>query len=109
MRPMPEEARDPMRAAPIKRFFKQASIGEAEGGGFALSLDGRRAHTPGRRALVLPTRAIAELIAAEWAGQGEIIDPAAMPATRLANSAIDGVADAMEETRAEIARYAGAD
>ena len=32
-----------------------------------------------------------------------------MPATRLANSAIDGVARAMPETRAELARYAGSD
>ncbi len=32
-----------------------------------------------------------------------------MPATRLANSAIDGVADALAATRAEIAGYAGAD
>ena len=32
-----------------------------------------------------------------------------MPATRLANSAIDGVAKTLAETRAEIARYAGSD
>jgi chaperone required for assembly of F1-ATPase len=113
---MPDEARDPMRAAqanmraaPIKRFFKQVGVGEPEGGGFALLLDGKRTRTPGKRPLVLPTRVVAELIASEWAGQGETIEPAAMPATRLANSAIDGVADAIEETRAEIARYAGAD
>ena len=32
-----------------------------------------------------------------------------MPLTRLANSAIDGVAKTLDETRAEIARYAGSD
>ena len=32
-----------------------------------------------------------------------------MPLTRLLNSAIDGVARTMAETRAEIARYAGSD
>ena len=32
-----------------------------------------------------------------------------MPVTRLLNSAIDGVARTMDETRAEIARYAGSD
>ena len=32
-----------------------------------------------------------------------------MPLTRLLNSAIDGVARTMEETRAEIVRYAGSD
>ncbi|MGD0639382.1 MAG: ATP12 family protein [Roseiarcus sp.] len=113
---MSEAPRDPMRAAQanmrpagIKRFFRQASVGEAEGGGFALLLDGRRARTPAKRPLILPTRALAELVAAEWAGQGETIEPAAMPLTRLANSALDGVATTMDATRAEIAGYAGAD
>jgi chaperone required for assembly of F1-ATPase len=67
------------------------------------------AHTPGKAPLAAPTRAIAELIAAEWAGQGDVIDPGAMPTTRLANSAIDGVAKAKAPTRTEIARYAGSD
>ncbi len=113
---MREETRDPVRAAQanmrpaaIKRFFAEASVGEAEGGGFALLLDGRRARTPGKRPLVAPTRAVAELIATEWAAQGETIAPMSMPATRLANSAIDGVADALAATRAEIAGYAAAD
>jgi len=98
-----------MRPAAIKRFFKSASVGEAEGGGFALLLDGRRARTPAKKPLILPTRALAEAIAAEWAGQGETIDPAKAPLTRLANSALDGVACAMAATRAEVAGYAGSD
>ena len=113
---MSEAPKDPMRAAQanmrpagIRRFFKQASVGAAEGRGFALLLDGRRARTPAKKPLILPTRALAEAVAAEWAGQGATIDPAAMPLTRLANSALDGVAAAMEATRAEIAGYAGAD
>ena len=32
-----------------------------------------------------------------------------MPLTRLVNSAVDGVAETMAETRAEIVRYAGSD
>lgn len=113
---MSDAPKDPMRAAqanmrpaPVKRFYAKASVGEAEGGGFALLLDGRRARTPAKKPLVLPTRALAERLAGEWAGQGETIDPAKMPLTRLANSAIDGVADAMAATRAEIDGYAGAD
>ena len=47
--------------------------------------------------------------AAEWEQQGETIDPADMPLTRLMNSAIDGVAHTMAETRADILRYAGSD
>ena len=48
-------------------------------------------------------------VAAEWERQRETIDPADMPLTRLLNSAIDGVAQTMAETRAEIVRYAGSD
>ena len=50
-----------------------------------------------------------ERVAAEWARQGETLDPADMPVTRLLNSALDGVAGRMDETRAEIAAYAGSD
>ncbi len=113
---MSDAPKDPMRAAQtnmrpagIKRFFAAANVGQAEGGGFALLLDGRRARTPAKKPLILPTRALAEAIAAEWAGQGETIVPAAMPLTRLANSALDGVAAAMEATRTEVAGYARAD
>ena len=113
--PRVERASDPVRAARaamrrarIKRFYRTAGVGEVEGG-FALLLDGRRALTPARKPLILPSRALAEAIAAEWAGQGERIDPASMPLTRLANSALDGVAAAMEATRAEVAGYAGSD
>ena len=113
---MPEPPRDPMRAAQanmrppaLRRFYKSAEVVATEGGGYALKLDGRGARTPGKRPLVAPTRAVAELIAAEWAAQGETIEPMSMPATRLANSAIDGVADALAETHVAIAGYAGAD
>ena len=76
-----ERAIDPMRSAQanmrvpeIKRFYKEAGVVEAEGG-WALALDGRSARTPGKNRLVAPSRAIAEMIAAEWAGQGEIDRP----------------------------------
>ncbi|MGA2492702.1 MAG: ATP12 family protein [Roseiarcus sp.] len=113
---MPEETRDPMRAAQaamrppaLRRFYKSAEVVAADGGGFAVRLDGRPVRTPGKRPLVAPTRAVAERIAAEWAAQGETIEPMSMPATRLANSAIDGVGEALAATRAAIADYAAAD
>ena len=113
---MPEKPRDPVRAAQanmrppaLRRFYKRIEVVAADAGGFALSLDGRGARTPGKRPLIAPTRAVAELIAAEWTAQGETIEPMSMPATRLANSTIDGVADALGATRAAIARYAEAD
>jgi chaperone required for assembly of F1-ATPase len=113
---MPEETRDPMRAAQanmrppaLRRFYKRVEVVDAEGGGFAVRLDGRPVRTPGKRLLVAPSHAVAEQIAGEWTAQGETIEPMSMPATRLANSAIDGVAAALSETMAEIARYAAAD
>ena len=110
-----EAPRDPMRAAqanmrqkPIARFYKGAEVME-EDGRFVLSLDGRRARTPGRNVLAANSRALMAEAAAEWSRQHETIDPADMPLTRLLNSAIDGVAHTMAETRADILRYAGSD
>jgi chaperone required for assembly of F1-ATPase len=112
---MPDGPENPMRAAQTnmrpslpKRFYKSAGVA-ARDGGFALELDGRPARTPAKNPLVVPTRLLAELIAAEWDAQSETIDPFAMPATRIANSAIDGVELKMREVRDEIASYAGAD
>jgi chaperone required for assembly of F1-ATPase len=65
--------------------------------------------TPAKALLALPTRALAEAVAEEWSGQREHIDPATMPLTRLANSAIDGVRGREAEVRADIVRYAGSD
>jgi chaperone required for assembly of F1-ATPase len=97
-----------MRTTAIKRFYELVSVGEAEGG-FAVLLDGRAARTPAKAKLILPTRALAEALAGEWAGQGETLAAHAMPLTRLANSAIDGVAQALDAVREEIAGYAGSD
>jgi chaperone required for assembly of F1-ATPase len=106
---------DPMRAAQrnmrpavVKRFYAKAGVAPVAAG-FALRLDGRGARTPAGNPLAFPTLALAELAAKEWAGQGETIDPATMPVTRIANSAIDGVAAAIAETRAGLAAYAETD
>ena len=110
------EPRDPVRLAQanmrqptVRRFYKSVEVGETEGGGFELRLDGRAARTPGRNKLVSASRALMQRVAEEWARQGETVDPADVPLTRLLNSAIDGVSRTMEETRADIARYAGSD
>jgi chaperone required for assembly of F1-ATPase len=100
MRPLGDRA--------IKRFYAAADVAETEGG-FAVRLDGRLARTPAKRPLVAPTRALAEAIAAEWAAQGETLAPASMPLTRLADSALDGVAETLEATISAVAAYAGSD
>ena len=97
-------------AAPVlqKRFYAKAEMVPEEGG-YTLRLDGKRARTPGRRLIAVPHRHLADAIAAEWAGQGEEINPATMPVTRLANTVIDGVVDRMDELREGILAYAGTD
>ncbi len=92
----------------MRRFYQEAGVRPVEGG-FAVALDGRTPKSPGGVALVLPTEALAGLVAAEWAAQEEYIQFAAMPATRLAFTALEKVADARDAVADEVARYAGSD
>jgi len=91
-----------------RRFYEAVATAEHEAG-FAVTLDGRTAKTPAGGCLVAPTRALAEAIAAEWAGRADVIDFAVMPLTRLAFTALDladGAHDAMAQS---LARCAEAD
>ncbi|GAU84022.1 chaperone [Bosea sp. BIWAKO-01] len=101
-------AQGAMRNALPKRFYETAGVLERDGL-FHVALDGRTARTPARNPLAITSRPVAEALAAEWQAQGERIDPAVMPLTRLVNSALDGVSDQHEAVRAEIVRYAGSD
>lgn len=73
-----------------KRFWKETSVDEADGG-YQVLLDGRAVKTPANSPLVVPTKALADAMAIEWEAQDESIDPNTMPVTRMANSAIDKV------------------
>ena len=106
---------DPVRRAQIqmktplpKRFYKEAAVGQ-DGERFTIELDGRTVKTPAKRVLSLPTRAAADLVVAEWQAQADVINPATMPITRLANSALDGVANELDAVLADIVNYAGTD
>lgn len=92
----------------LKRFWTTADV-KAVNTGWAITLDGRTPKTPAHAQLILPTEAAARLVAEEWAAQGEFIDPATMPATRLASTAIDRVSQAREPVAEEIAAFAGSD
>jgi chaperone required for assembly of F1-ATPase len=102
-----ESARRAMRPQLRKRFYERAAASESAP--FALLLDGRPVKTPAARALTAPAHALAGALAAEWNAQGERIDPAAMPLTRLANTIIDGVADAPRPVADEVAKFLGSD
>ena len=91
-----------------RRFYKTVSV-EAVDGGFAVKLDSRSLRSPRAALMVLPTQALADLVAEEWAGQGEHIEMAVMHATRLANTALDAIPQARDGTAGQIADYAGSD
>ena len=91
-----------------RRFWKEATVAE-EDGGFTVRLDGRPVRTPAKRAIVMPTRAMAQAVAAEWEAQEEEVRPDLMPATRTVNSAIDKVATQHAEVAAMLAAYGDSD
>ncbi|MCB1386005.1 MAG: ATPase [Nitratireductor sp.] len=101
-------AQKAMRKALPRKFYKQVSVC-GEGSGFAVHLDGRPLRTPAKAHLVVPSERAAGLIAAEWDSQAEEIDPASMPVTRLANTAIDGVAQEQQAVLEDIVRFAVGD
>ena len=91
-----------------KRLYRAASVVEC-GGGYAVALDDAVLKTPAGMDVVVPGRALAQAIADEWQAQGSDIDPATMPLTRLANSAIDRIAASREGAIKSLAAYAESD
>jgi chaperone required for assembly of F1-ATPase len=92
----------------VKRFYKEVSVAAA-GDLHAITLDGRPVKTPQRNGLAVPSSALAEAIAAEWAAQGEDIIPASMPLNALAQGALDQVARERERIVGRIAAFADSD
>ncbi|MCK8464396.1 ATPase [Aliiroseovarius sp. S1339] len=91
-----------------KRFWKDAKA-VATDEGFTVELDGRLIKTPAKTLLQVPTQTLAEAIAKEWDAQGEQVDPATMPITRMANSALDKVAHQFTEVADMLAAYGDCD
>jgi len=103
-----EAARQSSRPQLRKRFYQSAGV-EVIADGHAVVLDGRTIRTPAKQLLVAPSQAVAAAIAAEWEAQQDVIDPASMPLTRLANSVIDGVAPRAAEVADDVVKYLGTD
>lgn len=97
-----------MSAWKAKRFWTKAEAEPCEGG-FTVRLDGRPVKTPAKAALVVPTQAMAQAIAAEWDAQSGEVKPATMPVTRAANSAIDKITVQRDEVVEIIAAYGQSD
>lgn len=103
-------AKVPGREAPSlpKRFYTSVATITVERG-HSIVLDGRPVRTPQRSQLIVPTEALAAVLADEWQSQGEHIDPATMPASRIVNSTIDAVVPNLSTVRADIVAFAGSD
>ncbi len=106
---------DPVKAAQklsapkkLKRFYKKVDA-VAVDGFYQLELDGRVARTPAKKLLAVKDSDYAQILAAEWDAQKTEINPAKMPYTRLANSAIDGVAPALKAVLEDIVKFADSD
>jgi chaperone required for assembly of F1-ATPase len=102
--PLPGHSAERMR-----RFYAKAEAAPAEDG-FAVVLDGRTPRSPRGTPLILPTLALASLVAGEWAAQDENILPATMPATRLAWTALASRDEGARQAAVElVAAFAGSD
>lgn len=91
-----------------KRFWKDTKATACDGG-YTVTLDGRTVRTPAKTGFVLPSLALAERCAAEWEAQAEEIQPATMPMTRMANSALDKVSLQHGEVADMLAGYGDSD
>lgn len=116
---------DPQKAAqtsmrPIlpKRFYENATVGHATGEGdssdtseaaFCILLDGKKVKTPARNTLLLPTERSALIVADEWQAQKEFIDATTMPATRLVNTACDGIVTDPQAVIEDMLKFASSD
>jgi len=91
-----------------KRFWKTTSV-DAGDEGFVVLLDGRNVRTPAKALLQLPSRQMADAVAAEWDAQEDTVDPLTMPVTRSANAAIDKLSVQHGEVADMVADYGGTD
>jgi chaperone required for assembly of F1-ATPase len=92
----------------IKRFYKSVDV-HHDANGFAIRLDTRPIKTPAGKPLCAPTHTLAEAIAAEWQGQGDMILPDTMPLTKSLNTALDRIAPNRDAIIADLANYAASD
>jgi chaperone required for assembly of F1-ATPase len=97
-----------MILGPRRRFWRTATVEAAESGHTVL-LDRRPLMTSAKAPLVVPSRQLAEAIAAEWRALGDAVVPDRLPLTRYANSAIDRVAARRDDVARSLAEYGGTD
>src|SRR3982751_6017988 len=94
----------------MKRFYKETAVDLGDGG-HRILLDGRPMRTPAKAVLVVPTRSLAEAIAAEWGAVPAKADINAshLPLTRLAATGLDRVTTQRARVIEDTAKYGASD
>ncbi|MBI3516001.1 MAG: ATPase [Proteobacteria bacterium] len=92
----------------MKRLYRSAAVID-HADGYGVALDDKPVNTPVGGVLVVPTRALAAAIVAEWAAQGDTVMPHTMPLMQLMATALDRVAPARTAAIDELLRYGGTD
>ena len=91
-----------------KRFYETVKV-EARNAAFIVLLDAHELKTPAKNPMLLPSAALAQLVADEWQAQGDEIVPETMLIMRLVSTALDRVADVPRETAEAFAAYVMSD
>lgn len=92
----------------MKKFWTKAQAVPANDG-WTITLDDRPVRTPAKALLLLPTRALAKAVTAEWQDAPDVVRPDLLPLTAIANAAIDVVQQGRAEIIHNLAAYADAD
>jgi chaperone required for assembly of F1-ATPase len=94
----------------MKRFWSHTRVvASSVPGAWEVALDEKPIRTPSRAPLAMPSHALAQAVAAEWAAQEERVDPLSMPLTRAANTAIDRVLPDPAAAREQVVAYGETD
>ena len=93
----------------MKRFYKDVAIANVADGAWQVTLDGRPIRSQGGGQQMVPSKALAEKLAAEWRAQGEEIDPKSFILRDMADYAIDVVRAERAETITSLIAYAQTD
>jgi len=92
----------------VKRFWKNAELNDAAGG-WQVSLDGRSVKTRAGAPQIVPTKALGELLRAEWADAPQEVQPEHLPLRDLADRAIDTISAEPEPVITRLLGFADGD
>jgi chaperone required for assembly of F1-ATPase len=92
-----------------KRFYDEVSVCESAAGGWQVTLDGRGLKTLKGSPQTVPSQALADALAQEWAVQTEDLDPKSFPVRDLVDYALDIVTPDPAAIADKIVQYGDTD